>query len=71
MLIRKELFSLRFFRGVHLVIRLKRNMKSQAITPVMEAILLRKRAICETIMGQLKHIFQVEHRTQKSGRLLQ
>ncbi|MBC6410395.1 MAG: transposase [Ekhidna sp.] len=36
-------------------------MKSQALTPVMEAILLRKRASCETIIDQQKNIFQVEH----------
>lgn len=59
--ISKELFSQLFFRGVHLVTKLKRNMKSKAITPVMDAILLRKRAICETIIDQLKNIFQVEH----------
>ena len=62
----KELFTQLFFRGVHLVTKLKRNTKSKAITPVMDAILLRKRAICETIIDQLKNIFQVEHSRHRS-----
>ncbi|MEM1406749.1 MAG: transposase, partial [Bacteroidota bacterium] len=35
--------------------------------PVMDAILLRKRAICETIIDQLKNIFQVEHSRHRSA----
>ena len=57
----KELFKNLFFNGVHLVTKLKKNMKSSTITPVMDAVLLRKRAICETIIDQLKNIFQIEH----------
>lgn len=64
--ISKELFANLFFRGVHLVTKLRRNMKSASITPVMDAILLRKRAICETIIDQLKNIFQVEHSRHRS-----
>ena len=64
--ISKELFSQLFFRGVHLVTKLKRNMKSKSITPVMDAILLRKRAIGEPIIDQLKNIFQVEHSGHRS-----
>ena len=64
--ISKELFSQLFFKGIHLVTKLKRNMKSKSITPVMYAILLRKRAICETIIDQLKSIFQVEHSRHRS-----
>ena len=62
----KELFKNLFFRGVHLVTKLKRNMKSSSITPVMDAILLRKRAVCESIIDQLKNIFQVEHSRHRS-----
>ncbi|MEQ8711547.1 MAG: transposase, partial [Cyclobacteriaceae bacterium] len=36
------------------------------ITPAMDAILLRKRAVCETIIDQLKNIFQVEHSRHRS-----
>jgi hypothetical protein len=61
-----KLFKNLFFRGVHLVTKLKRNMKSSSITPIMDAILLRKRAICETIIDQLKNIFQIEHSRHRS-----
>lgn len=62
----KELFKNLFFKGVHLVTKLKKNMKSSSITPVMDAILLRKRAVCETIIDQLKNICQVEHSRHRS-----
>ena len=64
--ISKELFKNLFFRGVHLVTKLKRNMKSSSLTPIMDAIMLRKRAICETIIDQLKNIFQIEHSRHRS-----
>jgi len=64
--ISKELFKNLFFRGVHLVTKLKRNMKSSSLTPIMDAVLLRKRAISETIIDQLKNIFQVEHSRHRS-----
>ncbi len=41
-------------------------MKSKVITPAMDAILIRKRAICETIIDQLKNIFQIEHSRHRS-----
>jgi hypothetical protein len=63
----KELFKNLFFRGVHLVTKLKRNMKTSTVTPIMDAILLRKRAICETIIDQLKNIFQIEHSRHRSS----
>lgn len=62
----KELFKNLFFRGVHLVTKLKRNMKTSTVTPIMDAIFLRKRAICETIIDQLKNIFQIEHSRHRS-----
>lgn len=64
--ISQALFKNLFFRGVHLVTKLKRNMKSNSLTPIMDAILLRKRAICETIIDQLKNIFQIEHSRHRS-----
>jgi hypothetical protein len=62
----KDLFENLFFNGIHLVTKLKKNMKSHSITPALDAIMLRKRAICETIIDQLKNIFQVEHSRHRS-----
>jgi hypothetical protein len=62
----KQLFKDLFFNGIHLVTKLKRNMKSTMLTPVMDSLLLRKRAICESIIDQLKNIFQIEHSRHRS-----
>lgn len=59
--ISKSLFTELFGKGIHLITKLKRNMKSTSLTPIMDAILLRKRAIAETIIDQLKNICQIEH----------
>ena len=50
----------------YLITKLKRNMKSTVLTPMMDAVLLRKRAIIETIIDQLKNICQVEHSRHRS-----
>ncbi len=39
-----SLFQDLFYNGIHLVTKLKKNMKTSTITPMMDAILLRKRA---------------------------
>ena len=60
--ISKELFS----NGVHLVTKLRKNMKTKLLTPMADAYHLRKRAIIETIFDQLKNICQVEHSRHRS-----
>lgn len=64
--ISKDLFQALFLDGIHLVTKLKKNMKTKLVTPLADAILLRKRAICETIIDQLKNIFQIEHSRHRS-----
>lgn len=64
--ISKKLFEGLFHQGIHLVIKLRKNMKINMITPLADAILLRKRAICETIIDQLKNIYQIEHSRHRS-----
>mgnify|MGYP000253205250 CR=1 FL=1 len=58
--ISKELFTNLFSNGIHLITKLKRNMKSTSLTPLMDAYHLRKRAIIETIFDQLKNILSLE-----------
>ena len=41
-------------------------MKSTVLPPMMDAVLLRKRAIIETIIDQLKNICKVEHSRHRS-----
>jgi hypothetical protein len=59
--ISKASFTELFGKGIHLITKLKRNMKSTSLTPIMDVILLRKRATAETIVDQLKNICQIEH----------
>jgi len=43
-----------------LVTRIKSNMKNRLMS-VMDKLLLRKRAVIETVADQLKNISQIEH----------
>ena len=51
--------------GVQLITKLKRNMKNRLL-PLADRLLLRKRAIVETIIDQLKNISQIEHTRHRS-----
>ena len=60
------MFTELFGKGIYLITKLKRTMKSTSLTPIMDAILLRKIAIAETIIDQLKNICQIEHSRHRS-----
>lgn len=51
--------------GVQLITKLRRNMK-QRLMAVSDRLMLRKRAIVETVIDQLKNISQVEHSRHRS-----
>jgi Transposase DDE domain len=51
--------------GLQLITKLKSNMKNRLL-PVEDKLLLRKRAIVETIIDQLKNISQIEHTRHRS-----
>ena len=52
-------------KGVQLITKVKKKMKNKFMTTV-DKILLRKRAIIETINDQLKNISQLEHTRHRS-----
>ena len=56
----KELFQRLFVNGIQLITKLKSNMKG-ALMSVSDKLLLRKRAIIETVNDELKNIAQIEH----------
>ena len=56
----KNLFQRLFVAGIQLITKLKSNMKG-ALMSVSDRLLLRKRAIIETVNDELKNIAQVEH----------
>ncbi len=56
----KNLFQRLFIDGIQLITKLKNNMKG-AMMSVSDKLLLRKRAIIETVNDELKNIAQIEH----------
>jgi hypothetical protein len=52
-------------RGIHLITKLKANMKNRLLL-LSDKLLLRKRSILETIVDQLKNISQIEHSRHRS-----
>jgi len=51
--------------GLQLITKLKANMKNRLL-PLADKLLLRKRAIIETVLDQLKNISQIEHTRHRS-----
>ena len=52
-------------QGLHLITKLRTNMRDRLL-PLADKLLLRKRAIIESIIDQLKNICQIEHSRHRS-----
>lgn len=63
--ISQQLFELLFEQGLQLITPIRKNMQNY-LEPVLDKILLRKRAVIETINDQLKNISQIEHSRHRS-----
>ena len=63
--ISQELFEKLFQNGLQLMTRLKGNMKNK-LMPLIDKLLLRKRALIETVNDQLKNSSQIEHTRHRS-----
>ena len=61
----KSLFTTLFADGIHPFTRLKKGMKG-GLRSVADMVLLRKRAIIETVNDELKNIAQIEHSRHRS-----
>jgi hypothetical protein len=61
----KKLFEQLMQNNIQLITKLKRNMKN-ALMPLLDKLLLRKRALIESINDQLKNISQLEHTRHRS-----
>ena len=59
------LTQLLFEQGLHLITRLRKNMKNR-LMHLSDKLLVRKRAIIESIIDQLKNISQIEHSRHRS-----
>jgi hypothetical protein len=61
----KELTSMLFVDGLHLITSIRNNMKN-CLMELKDKILLRKRSVIETINDELKNMCQVEHSRHRS-----
>jgi hypothetical protein len=61
----QPLFETLYDEGVQLVTKLKRGMRNRLL-PLLDKIMLRKRAIIESVNDQLKNISQIEHSRHRS-----
>lgn len=61
----KELAQLLFIDGVQIITQIKKNMKN-CLMSISDKILLRKRAVIETVNDELKNICQIEHSRHRS-----
>lgn len=58
--ISKELAEILFVDGIHFVARMRNNMKGGEL-PLFDRVMLRKRALIESVNDELKNICQIEH----------
>jgi hypothetical protein len=63
--ISQELFDRLYHQGLQLITKIKKNMKNKLMS-VADKLLLRKRAIIESVNDQLKNISQIEHTRHRS-----
>jgi hypothetical protein len=63
--ISQALFANLFAQGVQLITKLRKDMKNKLL-PMLDKLLLRKRALIETVHDQLKNISQIEHSRHRS-----
>lgn len=63
--ISQTLFEEMFVDGIHLITKPRKNMKN-SLMHIHDKILLRKRALIESVNDQLKNICQIEHTRHRS-----
>ena len=63
--ISQDLFEMLFVDDIHLVTKIKKNMKNSLMN-LYDKILLRKRALIETVNDELKNVCHIEHTRHRS-----
>jgi len=61
----KTLFEQLFVNGIHLITKIRKNMKN-SLMHIQDKLILKKRALIETVNDELKNICQVEHTRHRS-----
>lgn len=64
--ISQKLFQELFENGIQLITRLKKNMRNK-LMPMIDKILLLKRALIETVFGKIKLLNKFEHSRHRSA----
>ena len=60
-----DLFEMLFVDDIHLVTKIKKNMKNSLMN-LHDKILLRKRALVETVNDEQKNVCHIEHTRHRS-----
>lgn len=63
--ISQDLFEMLFADDIHLVTKIRKNMKNSMMN-LYDKIMLRKRAVIESVNDELKNICQIEHTRHRS-----
>ncbi len=63
--ISQSLFDRLFVDDIHMITRIKKNMKN-SLMHLYDKVLLRKRALIETVNDMLKNVCQIEHTRHRS-----
>ena len=63
--ISRDLFEQLFLDDIHLVTKIKKNMK-YSLMSLHDKLMLRKRAVIETVNDELKNVCQIEHTRHRS-----
>ena len=64
--ISKDLKNKLLEKGIEFITKVRKNMKPQELSNI-DKLLLRKRAVIESVFDQLKNISQIEHSRHRSG----
>jgi len=65
-IINSTLFKKLYLKGIHLITKIKKNMKN-ILMPLVDKLLLRKRGTVESAIGILKDGFSIEHTRHRSS----
>lgn len=61
----KSLFEMLFVDDIHLITKVRKNMKNSLMN-LQDKLRLRKRAVIETVNDELKNVCQIEHTRHRS-----
>lgn len=61
----KDIFKHLWQKGLHLITAIRRNMKNK-LMPMIDKVLLRKRFLVETVLGQIKTCTNIDHSRHRS-----